>query len=78
MVFSGQKISGRLRSETATRNRYAIRGYLDTARKHGEPVITAIRDALTGTPGCRPSPHEHNSAFHRSHNAIGDNTAGQA
>lgn len=25
--FSGQKISGRLRSETATRNRYAIRGY---------------------------------------------------
>jgi transposase len=45
-----QKISGRLRSETATRNRYAIRGYLDTARKHGEPVITAIRDALAGNP----------------------------
>jgi hypothetical protein len=45
-----QKISGRLRSETATRNRYAIRGYLDTARKHGEPVITAIRDALVGNP----------------------------
>jgi transposase len=45
-----QKISGRLRSETATRNRYAIRGYLDTARKHGEPVITVIRDALEGNP----------------------------
>jgi hypothetical protein len=45
-----QKISGRLRSETAARNRCAIRGYLDTARKHGEPVITAIRDALTGNP----------------------------
>jgi transposase len=45
-----QKISGRLRSETATRNRYAIRGYLDTARKHGKPVITVIRDALTGNP----------------------------
>jgi transposase len=43
-----QKISGRLRSETATRNRYAIRGYLDTARKHGEPVMGVIRDALTG------------------------------
>lgn len=43
-----QKISGRLRSETATRNRYAIRGYLDTARKHGQPVMTVIRDALTG------------------------------
>jgi len=51
-----QKISGRLRSETATRNRYAIRGYLDTARKHGEPVITAIRDALTGNPWMPPIP----------------------
>jgi transposase len=45
-----QKISGRLRSETATRNRYAIRGYLDTARKHRQPVMEVIRDALAGTP----------------------------
>jgi transposase len=44
-----QKISGRLRSETATRNRYAIRGYLDTARKHGEPVMDVIRGVLTAT-----------------------------
>jgi transposase len=51
-----QKISGRLRSETATRNRYAIRGYLDTARKHGQPVITAIRDALAGNPWMPPLP----------------------
>lgn len=43
-----QKISGRLRSETATRSRYAIRGYLDTARKHGLPVMDVIRDTLTG------------------------------
>jgi hypothetical protein len=43
-----QKISGRLRSEKATRERYAIRGYLDTARKHGLPVMDVIRDALTG------------------------------
>jgi transposase len=43
-----QKISGRLRSETAVRNRYAVRGYLDTARKHGQPVIEVIRAALTG------------------------------
>jgi hypothetical protein len=43
-----QKISGRLRPETATRNRYAIRGYLDTARKHGLAVMDVIRDALTG------------------------------
>ena len=43
-----QKVSGRLRSETATRDRYAIRGYLDTARKHGLAVMDVIRDALTG------------------------------
>jgi len=29
-----QKISGRLRSETVTRHRYAIRGYISTAAKH--------------------------------------------
>ena len=29
-----QKISGRLRSEQATRDRYAIRGYISTASKH--------------------------------------------
>ena len=29
-----QKISGRLR-QTTTRHRYAIRGYLSTASKHG-------------------------------------------
>jgi transposase len=51
-----QKISGRLRSETATRNRYAIRGYLDTARKHGTDVMTAIHDALAGNPWMPPIP----------------------
>lgn len=56
MVFSGQKISGRLRSETATHNRYAIRGYADTARKHRADVITAIRDALVGNPWMPPIP----------------------
>ena len=30
-----QKISGRLRSEKTTRDRYAIRGYASTAAKHG-------------------------------------------
>lgn len=43
-----QKISGRLRSEKATRHRYAIRGYASTAAKHGVPVLAAIRDALAG------------------------------
>jgi hypothetical protein len=41
-----QKISGRLRSEQVTRDRYAIRGYISTAAKHGAHVLTAIHDAL--------------------------------
>jgi len=51
-----QKISGRLRSETATRDRYAIRGYISTAAKQGTSVITAIRDALAGNPWMPPIP----------------------
>jgi transposase len=51
-----QKISGRLRSETATRDRYAIRGYASTAAKHGIAVFTAIRDALAGNPWIPPIP----------------------
>ena len=45
-----QKISGRLRSEEVTRHRYAIRGYISTAAKHGKDIITAIRSALAGNP----------------------------
>jgi transposase len=51
-----QKISGRLRSETTTRDRYAIRGYTSTAAKHGTAVFTAIRDALAGNPWMPPIP----------------------
>jgi transposase len=51
-----QEISGRLRSEARTRNRYAIRGYLDTARKHGTGVMAAIRSALAGNPWMPPIP----------------------
>ena len=51
-----QKISGRLRSEQATRDRYAIRGYISTAAKHGVHVLTAIHDALAGTPWMPPIP----------------------
>jgi hypothetical protein len=47
---AGQKISGGLRSETATRNRYAIRGYASTAVKHGRGALAAIRAALAGNP----------------------------
>jgi len=51
-----QKISGRLRSEATTRHRYAIRGYISTAAKHRENVLTAIRDALAGNPWMPPIP----------------------
>ena len=51
-----QKISGRLRSLQATRDRYAIRGYASTAAKHGQHVFTIIRDALAGTPWIPPAP----------------------
>jgi transposase len=51
-----QKISGRLRSGTTTRDRYAIRGYASTAVKHGNAVFTAIRDALAGDPWIPPIP----------------------
>jgi Transposase IS66 family len=49
-----QKISGRLRSEKTTRDRYAIRGYASTAGKHGHDIFTAIRDALAGNPWMPP------------------------
>ena len=51
-----QKNSGRLRSETATRNRYAIRGYASTTIKHGHDALTAIRDSLAGNPWMPPIP----------------------
>jgi transposase len=51
-----QKISGRLRSENTTRHRYAIRGYISTAAKHGASVFTALHDALTGEPRMPPIP----------------------
>jgi hypothetical protein len=57
-----QKISGRLRSEAATRHRYAIRGYISTATKHGKDIITALRDALAGNPWMPPMPQSHNPA----------------
>jgi transposase len=45
-----QKISGRLTSETVTRARYRIYGYLSTAAKHGIDQLTAARDAILGRP----------------------------
>jgi hypothetical protein len=51
-----QKISGRLRSGETTRQRYAIRGYLSTAAKHGINVLAVLRDALAGRPWMPPIP----------------------
>jgi transposase len=51
-----QKISGRLRFVTTTRDRYAVRGYASTAAKHGHDIFTAVYDALTGNPWMPPVP----------------------
>ena len=42
--------------QQATRHRYAVRGYISTAAKHGVSVFTALRDALTGNPWMPPIP----------------------
>ena len=51
-----QKISGRLTSETVTQDRLDIRGYTDTARKHGRNVMDVLRAAMTGNPWHPPHP----------------------
>jgi hypothetical protein len=55
-VKTQQKISGRLTSEDATRDRLDIRSYIDTARKHGQDVLTVLRAAMTGNPWSPPGP----------------------
>lgn len=49
-----QKISGRLTSEKATKNRYHIRGYLSTAVKNGHNAMTVMREAFLGRPWLPP------------------------
>jgi transposase/uncharacterized coiled-coil protein SlyX len=48
------KISGCHRSETTARAWLRVRGYISTVRKHGDNVITALRDAINGTPWTPP------------------------
>jgi hypothetical protein len=50
-----QKISGRLTSEDTTQDRLDIRSYIDTARKHGQDVLTILRAAMTGAPWQPPA-----------------------
>ena len=52
------KISGRLTSVKATEARFAVKGYLSTAAKHGANLFTVLRDAILGrpwTPGPAPT-----------------------
>ncbi len=51
-----QKISGRLTSEDTTQDRLDIRSYIDTARKHGQHVLTVLRTLMTGNPWTPPAP----------------------
>jgi transposase len=51
-----QKISGRLTSETTTRHRLTIRGYLSTAIKHGRGALTTLREVHLGRPWIPPQP----------------------
>lgn len=50
------KISGCHRAATGARNWLRVRGYISTVRKHGEDVLTALHDAITGNPWRPPQP----------------------
>jgi transposase len=50
-----QKISGRLASDDVTQDRLDIRGYTDTARKHGRNAIDALHDLMLGRPWRPPA-----------------------
>ncbi|MFI5068631.1 MAG: IS66 family transposase [Streptosporangiales bacterium] len=51
-----QKISGRLTSEDTTQDRLDIHSYIDTARKHGQDVLTVLYRLMTGDPWMPPAP----------------------
>ena len=48
------KISGCHRSETTAKAWLRVRGYISTVRKHGDNVLDALRDAITGNPWTPP------------------------
>jgi hypothetical protein len=50
-----QKISGRLTSDDVTQDRLDIRGYIDTARKHGLGAYEVIHQLMTGNPWLPPA-----------------------
>jgi transposase len=50
-----QKISGRLTSDDVTQDRLDIRGYLDTARKHGLGAYQVLCQLMLGNPWLPPA-----------------------
>ena len=50
-----QKISGRLASDDVTQDRLDIRGYIDTARKHGKNAMDVLHDLMLGKPWRPPA-----------------------
>jgi transposase len=50
-----QKISGRLASDDVTQDRLDIRGYTDTARKHGKNAMDVLHDLMLGKPWRPPA-----------------------
>lgn len=50
-----QKISGRLTSDDVTHNRLDIRGYIDTARKHGPGAPDVLEQLMPGRPWMPPA-----------------------
>jgi hypothetical protein len=50
-----QKISGRLTSDDVTQDRLDIRGYIDTARKHGQNAYEILHQLMLGNPWLPPA-----------------------
>jgi transposase len=50
-----QKVSGRLASDDATQDRLDIRGYIDTARKHGKNAMDVLHNLMPGRPWRPPA-----------------------